>query len=421
MIASEAGGRPLASSNPTRMRHKVLLLGNHRHAVAAVRSLGAAGHHVIMGLAEQSGYAERSRYTAEAWPHPMPQANEAQFVEALLAFLSDRRDVGWVFPMGDMESLIIARHFERVRALAGVVMPAPQVVEICQDKEAMLRLATKLGVPHTGCTQATDLPGLVAGAEAAGFPCIVKPARSPARLFGRKAVICATPVELRARFPVWPEFHEALLVERYATGLRHNIHFAAAGGRLVRHVEGVTLRTDSIDGTGLNTEGVSVAPSPVLTDYTERMTRHLAYTGVGFSQFIVDTTSGAVCFLELNPRLPVNTSFGMRCGLDLPALALALAGGGPLPAGEFRSPVGIRYAWSSGDLEAWLLAVHAREVTAGGAVRWLGRIARALLTADFHASWRWDDPGPTFAHYAARLAVPLRRRLGQRNPTATAG
>jgi biotin carboxylase len=388
-------------------RQTVLLVGNYRQTIAAVRSLAAAGHRPIVGLAGESEHAERSRYASGTWEHPPLGSDPTRFLAALIDGLARRRDIGWVFPMGDAECRCLAGHLDAVRPLAGVVMPGCGAVASCLDKVALLRVADNLGVPQAGFARASSTDELVAAADAAGYPCIVKPVHSPARLLGRKAVIVTTRAGLHTTFARWPAEHETLLVESYVTGLRHNVHFAAHRGQLVGRLHGVTLRTNCVDGTGINTEGISVTPSSRLVDYTERITRHLDYTGVGVTQFIVDDATGDAVFLELNPRLPVNTAFGMRCGLDLPVMALALAAG--LAVAPLDGRTGIRYAWTSGDLEAWLAAVRGGDVSRREALRWLVRIGLAAIRADVHGTWQWNDPGPTWALVAGRWRTTLRK------------
>jgi predicted ATP-grasp superfamily ATP-dependent carboligase len=389
-------------------RQTVLLVGNYCHTLTVVRSLGAAGHHVIVGRGGPTWGEELSRFAAEVWDHPSPNADR-EFIGALTAFLGARRDVTAVFPMGDLDTRCLGRHADALRGLTTLVMPDPAIVEMCQDKTHMLRLADELEVPHTRDTVASDYGQLLAAADAVGYPCIVKPSNPSLALLGRKAVICRTATALRERFPAWPAPHASLLVEGYALGLRHNHRFAAANGRILRHVENLTLRTDALDGTGLITEGITVAPSPRLMAYTERIVRRLGYTGVGHTQFIVDESTGAVCFLELNSRLPGGTAFDVRAGLDLPLLALALAGRTPLPPLAGQATRGVRYAWTSRDLSALISAVRSGEVTPGEALRWLWRIVRTAVTADVHCTWRWDDPLPVLAYQGRRLGERLKK------------
>jgi biotin carboxylase len=159
-----------------------------------------------------------------------------------------------------------------------------------------------------------------------------------------------------------------------------------------------------------------VAASPILRQYVDCLVQRLGYTGVGLAQFIVDEASGSVCFLEVNPRLGVNTVFPLRCGLDLPRLAVSVACGLPLPspADPFSYPIGVRYVWTFGDLVALAEARRGGEVSAPQAVRWLGRTLKACITADVHATWSLTDPRPTLSLYGTYLMGVVRRRLGRR-------
>jgi hypothetical protein len=126
-----------------------------------------------------------------------------------------------------------------------------------------------------------------------------------------------------------------------------------------------------------------------------------------------------VCFLELNARLPAYVAFAVRTGLDLPTLALALAGLTPMPADPGEPEAGVRYAWTSRDLVGVVRAVRRREVGPGQALRWVGQIVRTALAADVHCTWRWDDPAPVLAYYGRGLRWRVKQAVAGRGAFST--
>jgi hypothetical protein len=158
-------------------------------------------------------------------------------------------------------------------------------------------------------------------------------------------------------------------------------------------------------------EGVTVPLDRELARYCRLLTARLAFTGVGCMQFI-RTPSGAVHFLEPNPRLGANFAVVDRCGLDLTALACALAAGTAGGSGldDFRYEPGVRYSWTFGDIRGLRRAVRRREIGAAQAVDWLVRAIRSAAAAEIHLTWSVRDPHPTlaiFRHWAPAWLKPL--------------
>lgn len=389
----------------------VLMVGNYRPSLSVVRSLGRAGYKVIVGRDEYSSAAEYSRYAAGSWRHPSLRKEPEAFVRAIAEFLRQRPDVGYLFPVLGLAIIRVCEFRHLLPPDVVVVTPDPALVAMCDHKTRLLELAAELGVPQPGLAVVGDLKGLAAAARETGFPCIVKPAVAELRLYGEKGVICRSEGEFRQRFPHWPEGHAQLLVQRYVTGYRHNLHFAARDGRLLRCLDAVSLRTMRPDGTGLTVEGISVELPEDMRRGCARMIEAMGYTGIGCLQFLRDERSGEAVFLEINPRLAAGYAISQHCGLDLPRIAVGLAAGEPMPEleGPFTYPVGRRFAWLAGELEGLREAVAKREIGMGAAASWLGAALRSAVRADMHLTWSMADPRPTLALYG-RMLRPSRRR-----------
>lgn len=387
------------------MSSSVLVVGNYRPTVAVVRSLGRAGYRVIVGR-EANGYiADLSRYASETWEHPPIKEQEAAFIDALASFLTSRTEIGVLFPVSGLAIMALCRHRGRVPANVRIAMPDPAVVEACDHKTMLLEAARRLGIPHPAFALAADPAALTAAASEVGYPCVVKPMVAEQRLFGEKAVICVRPEDLERAFRTWPEGHGSLLVQRYATGIRHNLHLAARDGRILRCLDSLSLRTQRADGTGLTVEAVSVPVPEDLRRHCSTLLRELSYTGIACVQFIQDQKDGATAFLEINPRLAAGYAIAQHCGLDLPVLAVKLALGEPIEERDDRADyvMSARYAWTYGDLKGLKHALRHRKVDRWGAVKWLSAAGLNLLRADIHATWSWTDPRPALALCAQTL------------------
>jgi hypothetical protein len=130
----------------------------------------------------------------------------------------------------------------------------------------------------------------------------------------------------------------------------------------------------------------------------EALIEKLDYEGPGCVQFMVEAERFR--FLEINPRLDASVVLAWRCGVNLPAIAVASAmdeGAAPIAlvgkAGGY--PVGRRLHWLLGDLSGALRALRGGSVGPIQFVIWLLRCGIATLRASVHVTWDFQDRAPS--------------------------
>lgn len=387
----------------------VLLLGNYRPAVAIARALGRRGHRVVLGLEGEAHGCRYSRHVDDVWDHPELASGPSAFSRALDRYLTDCPEIKFVVPVTEDFANYFASSGEVVARHAILVSPSAGLVEIFSDKIRALDLARSLGVAALPFKVVHDQAGLLEQCEQIGFPLTIRPIGTSARLGHKKALILEDLSELQAALPVWPDGHNALLLQKFAEGRRHNVYFAAHEGRIIAACESRIFRTNHPDGTGLAVDGVTVDVSPELFGDTEKLVAATDYTGIGLTQFIFDPDTGDRCFLELNPRVSGSHAVPENAGVPLSTLAVDLAvNDGPF--GEcIYGKSGLRYVWTSGDVCGVRTALFNRDIGPSGLVSWLWRIVENAARADFHMIWRLDDPLPAIVSMLG--VVPSMTRL----------
>ena len=376
------------------MSDSVLLLGNYRSTLAAIRSV-AGGYRVVLGTGAYTQGTELSRGVNETWRHPELEA--PGFADALVGFLQERPDIRAVLPVSEDALVCTSSLRPRLPGHAVLASPAEATVVLCQDKSRSLQAATEAGVP-TKPYAVVDRAGYDECCRALGTPLVIRPVVAPDRVFGRKAWIARTADEL----PPWPEEHSALLLQQFAAGPRHSLYFAAREGELLSLVDVKILRSDRWDGTGLGVEGITVVVQENLEAWMRALARRLDYTGIGCAQFLVPEDGSTPCYLELNPRMGGNILSATALGVEYPRYAVDLAVGRPISPPE-RYPVGVRYSWLYGDLAGMM---H-DELSPLDRLRWLSRTARAVVQADRDLVFDRHDPGPAIALYSGKLRALL--------------
>lgn len=381
---------------------QILILGNHRNALTVARRLGKQ-HRVIFGGADGTGRVERSRLVAETWP--LPDAGDDRFADDLEALLRRLPGAPVLFPIGDSELSGLLRVPSVLEGKVPVVMPAPGIVAECLDKAALVDLASRLQIPQARYRKVGQLSELQQAVRDVGCPCIIKSDNQLSLAFEKKAFHVTDPDELTALIAHGAEPEHGLIVQAMASGLRHNVYFAADKGRLVGAMEARVTRTNIFDGSGFTVASESVPLSSALRQHTERLVDELKYHGIGNTQFLVDPQKGEISFLEISPRMGAAFAVTVPCGFDFARAGLSLAVGEPVNPEILPHdyPSGRRLAWSFGDLVGLQSAVRNREIGAAQAGIWLWSILRAAVFADIHATWSWQDPGPTLAIAFAAL------------------
>jgi predicted ATP-grasp superfamily ATP-dependent carboligase len=375
----------------------VLVLGDYRQTVTVVRSLGRAGLRVTLGSTDPESSTARSRHVAAF--ECFSGGDRDRPPPGLESWLRTHRPQ-YVFPVGETQLRQVLAA-PRLLALSTWVMPEATTVRRCLDKRVLFDIAPAIGMPIAPWRQWAGAQAWREAARGFGFPVVVKRKDSASHLRDKKALILASEAELDS---VLAEIAaggdaESFVLQKFASGVRHNCHFAADGGRIIAFLQQEVLRTDEADGTGIGLEGVSVAPSTELRAYCERLLYRLGYSGIGCIQFLVDPASGAASFLELNPRLDSTAALACRLGYDFPHLAVEIAARThPAP---FSTPyaTGRHYHWVYGDLNAWRQGKVALPVLARSALR------------GYDLSLDWRDPLPGLHLFWRKLAEAARKRM----------
>ena len=389
----------------------VLLLGNFRPTVAVVRRVSALGYRTIVKK-DEGGLAAASKHCDETWDDPVA-AGDPEFIDTLCSYLDQRHDIDIVMPVEEQYVLAIARNREKLPTDRTYATPEARIVLTCLDKVGMLDICEKVGIPSAPNATVTNLDELYAAAERIGFPLVVRPLWSALPIAGRKAYITMDEATMKSELTEWPDGHDSLIVQRFISGPRYNVDYAAQNGKTIHAVATRILRTDSYDYTGIDVSGVTIPMPEDLWDFTERMNAALDYTGPGLIQFMVDHTRGETSFLELNPRFNGNSAVPDRAGLELVRLSIDL-----VEHPERNEPVvisqgGLRHAWLYGEVMGLRKSLQRGMLSKGQLFSALARGFKDAFTADFHVIWSWRDPMPAIS----QLGVAWKRLRGQSRST----
>jgi acetyl-CoA carboxylase biotin carboxylase subunit len=222
------------------------------------------------------------------------------------------------------------------------VGPPPEVMALAGDKLRARAAAAEAGLPVVPGREVAAPADALGFAAEAGYPVLLKAAAGGG---GRGIKLARDAAELEA-------LHRLAAAEARAAFGDERLYVERRIGE-ARHVEVQVAADDHGATIHLGERDCSVqrrhqklieeTPAPFLPEATREalhdagvtFARAIGYSNLGTVEFLVDTDSGNFHFLEMNCRIQVEHPVTEAVtGLDLVALQLRVAGGGPLPVAQ---------------------------------------------------------------------------------------
>ena len=113
---------------------EVLVLGDYRQTVTAVRSLARAGFAVILGTSVRRSSTALSHHVSEVWRYA--GADSGSFCDELESFLRARKPA-FVLPLGESQLRPVIREAARLESLSCWAMPEPETVDGVKVPDAL--------------------------------------------------------------------------------------------------------------------------------------------------------------------------------------------------------------------------------------------------------------------------------------------
>jgi predicted ATP-grasp superfamily ATP-dependent carboligase len=392
---------------------RVLVLdGNQNQAVASVRSLEHAGHHVLVGESNSWSKAGWSRCSSGSFEYPAPQEHAQAFVERIVEIA--RTEPGTlIMPMTEATTLPLSAQRDTVFA-AGSRMVLPSHADLLRafDKQETVGLASSLGIAVPKTIFVSDPQEARKARDSASFPMVLKPRSSeelgPAGVrTGGKPRYASNPAEFDVAYREVSRNCSAVLVQEFVEG-------AGAGFFALMHhgeprAEFAHRRIRDIRPTGSGSAvRISVSPDPAIRNASLALLKALNWHGVAMVEFRQQKTKPPV-FMEVNGRFWNSLPLACYAGVDFPALLARMAETGDVePVSHFQS--GVRCRWLLGDfrhlVEVW------RGAPSGYPLAYPKRLPTLLdvltpVPGTFHDCFQWQDPLPELGDwlsFASRLA-----------------
>lgn len=379
---------------------KILLTdGEQRSTLAAVRSLGRAGHELGVAGPSAAPLAGASRYCARC--HTLEKGRP---VDIELERWVDEYGYEMVIPMTDQSVEDVLRLRDR-RADLKVPFATTEAFLAISDKQRLLAVAAELGLPVPAQHVADSSAGFEAAMEWAsdrGFDVVLKPARSAVETEGETARFAVSLVgsetDFRRSFEGYPRAAFPLLIQERIQG-------PGRGAFLLMH-QGTTCAVfaherirEKPPGGGVSVYRKSAELDAKVQETAEAVLKAFEWHGVAMVEFKEDARTGELYLMEVNGRFWGSLQLAIDAGVDFPKiLAECFTNGVPLTPQPYR--VGVRSRWLWGDFDHLLgvLRMSSAERKRYPALKSrLGTLVRFLLP--WRPGDRWEvlrisDPKP---------------------------
>ncbi len=371
---------------------------DQRAALAVVRSLGRAGHRVIVGGPRRRSLAGASRYCSARITLPDPLDEPAEFATEVIAAVA-REAVTALVPISESSLLAI---LPRRAELGNCLLPFADLATFqrVSDKAEVLRVAAEHGIaiPAQTILEASGAELLL---EIPPFPLVIKPARSVTTTDGKSrkhgVVHVADRRALDHALALMEPSAYPLILQQRIVGPGVGIFLLMWDGKVRGLFAHRRLREKPPSG-GVSVYRESIAADAALADRSRKLLASLNWQGVAMVEYKIDDATGTPYLMEINGRFWGSLQLAIDAGVDFPRLLLEVASdGGPATIPEWK--VGVRSRWWWGEVDH-LLALFRRSRAAlalppGHPGRWESLVE--FLTprsANKNETLQFDDPMP---------------------------
>jgi predicted ATP-grasp superfamily ATP-dependent carboligase len=337
------------------LRPHVILVtdGEQRAALACVRSLGAAGHRVIVASPRTRSIAGASRFADAHIRTPNSLTDPDGFLAAVSGIVRQSA-VQVLLPMTEQSLLPVLGARER---FPDVMIPFARLdqFERISNKAELTGVARALGiaVPEQHTLRAPGDDGETDPSQIQ-YPVVIKPARSVVSVNGERTKVgvsyAANAGEFAERVREYPAAAYPLLVQRRIVGPGIGVFLLVWDGETVAVCGHRRLRETPPSG-GVSVYREAITPPPSLVARSRALLDQFAWQGVAMIEYKMDAASGIPYLMEINGRFWGSLQLAIDAGVDFPNLLVRSSlGVRDRMAAEGAVHDGTRSRWEWGDV-----------------------------------------------------------------------
>lgn len=383
---------------------RILILDGHTNqALACVRSLGKAGHTVLVASHKRFPLGGWSRYCAGRFL--LKEQSVAAF--ASMREWARREGVGIVLPLTERSCVLCNEERTQWEEL-GITIGCglDEMLQSAFDKELTLRRAAawEVRIPPTRFPK--SLEDCLTAVEEVGLPCVVKsrwsnawngkhflPTRSPTYVNTRN--------QLSAVFAEHKQGESWPLIQGYVPGQGKGVFALCDRGRVIAWFAHERLRDTRPTGSSSSLRR-SIHLEPRLREPAEKLLSELKWHGPAMVEF-KDDGINQPCLMEINGRFWGSLQLAIDAGVDFPRLWVSvLRGESPPQVIGYAEGLTLRWLW--GDIKRFIFILRGAPAGYPSAFPPIQQAIKELLGPQPKGTrlemWRASDPWPAIGELA---------------------
>lgn len=341
------------------MEPRILVLdGNQRASLAAVRSLGSRGLWVAVGEAAPESLAGCSRYCHQRVTYSNPFLSPRLFFDDILHQV-ESLGISFLLPITEATTYVLLRYRDELPDHIVLPFSTTEAVEQLANKNDLFQLAQEKNIPVPDTVFCNDAEeGLRALNDLERFPVVLKPYKSKVLTEGgiesTQVIVANTRQEARTAITSNGFFRFPFSIQSFINGTGQGVFALFDHGDPVCYFAHRRLR-EKPPGGGVSVLCESAPINEQLRVSAETLLRSAKWHGVAMVEFRV-AEDGTGYLMEVNPRFWGSLQLAIDSGIDFPWLLYLVSTGQavPQPVWEYR-----RVRWLLGDLDRLYLVLKA--------------------------------------------------------------
>lgn len=314
--------------------------GQLRKALAATRSLGKKGIRVTVSEETKLNISGFSKFCKRSLKSPNAKKRPEKYYHWLLEELKKNpSDV--LLPMDDDTIQVVLKYREQLQKVVQIPLVSSETLELVSDKGKATKLAMEAGLECPKTVFPENLLEVESLTSTMNYPLIIKPRKSSG---SRGISIVHKKEDLKKTYErIHKDYPFPIIQECIGLGARYDVCLLFDSNQEVKA---------SFVQKELRHFPIKMGPSTVQesVDYPELirqcvpLMKKLNWYGIVELEFMIDSNTGKLMFMEINPRFWNSLALSIMAGVDFPWLLYRLAKNEEIEEKNFYES-GIKCRW----------------------------------------------------------------------------
>lgn len=376
------------------MKTKAVILGaNYYIGLSVIRCLGKEGVTVVgVDYKQKDIYGFASKYISEKLIAPHYKTDKEEYIQFLIDYAKKQDTKPVLFPCADQYVEVVDEHLDTL--LKYYLIPQDKQGKYTEymDKNSLYNLAISNNVLVPEIVR-VDEDNFYEKVEILGYPCIIKPADSPAfvKVFRKKIFKVHNKEELDIALQKAKASNLDVFVQYIVEGF--DDHMYTFDAHLNQNSEVTHYMTCQKNRQYPINFGASVYTAQVyeeeIVKIGTKFFKDIEYKGFGEIEFKKDEKTGKFYLIEINVRTTNINSLLYKVGINFPFIAYSELIRNDI--GEFfhKKSSNITFLYAFEDVLAIRDYIKTSQLT-------LTSVIKSLFRKKAYAIWSFNDPKPYF-------------------------